>query len=276
VPDPDLFPGVQIHHKGGTYAVLDAGAHVLNWTPPGQQPVLWESPLARFEPGVAVRGGVPVIFPWFSAGLTGDRTPAHGFARTANWVRESLTDDVATTGRLQVVHSLTADGFDSAPFDARLIAEFAADQLRVQLVVTNPGPDVFTYEEALHTYFAISDIGRISIDGLDGCAYQDKVTGTAETQAGGVRFSGRTDRIYTHAGEATIDDPGRGRRIHVGKEGSANTVVWNPGRDLAMTQRDIGDYYAEFVCVEAANVGASAITLDPGETHAIAQVVRLS
>ena len=123
MPDPDLFPGVQIHHKGGTYAVLDAGAHVLNWTPPGQQPVLWESPLARFEPGVAVRGGVPVIFPWFSAGLTGDRTPAHGFARTANWVRESVTDDVATTGRLQVVHSLTADGFDSAPFVARLIAE---------------------------------------------------------------------------------------------------------------------------------------------------------
>ncbi len=274
--DPEVFPGVQTHFNGGTYAVLDAGAHVLNWTPPGESPVLWESPLARFEPGVAVRGGVPVIFPWFGAGPTGDRTPAHGFARTATWTRESVVDDVQHSGRLDVAYRLDSDGFDSAPFTAHLRVGFAADRLRIELEVANPGPEAFSYEAALHTYFDISDIASIAIDGLDGCTYQDKVAGTRETQAGSVRITGQTDRIYDHTGTVTIEDPGRGRRIHVAKEGSANTVVWNPGRDLAMAQRDIGGYYTEFVCVEAANVGESAVILAPGGTHSIAQDIRLS
>lgn len=279
--DPELFPGVQVHFNGGTYAVLDAGAHVLTWTPPGRQPVLWESPLARFERGVAVRGGIPVIFPWFGAGIGGERTTAHGFARTAAWTRASVADDVHRTGRLEVRYTLTADelgpgGIDSAPFAAELTAIFAPDHLRVSLEVTNTGTAEYIYEDALHTYFAVSDVGRIAIDGLAGCSYHDKVSDAVNVQSGSVRFTGQTDRIYVHSGEVIIDDPGRGRRIHVAKEGSADTVVWNPGAQLGAAMADVGAYHAEFVCVEAANIGEHAIRLAPGDTHALAQVIRLS
>ena len=272
----DFFPGVETHYLGGNYAILNAGAHVLAWTPREQVPVLWVSPLAVFEPGVAVRGGIPVVFPWFGAGPSGDRTPSHGFARTATWERVGLVDDVAATGRLEVRHRLTEDGFDSAPFTAELLSEFARDHLRVCLSVTNTGTEKFTYEEALHTYLAVSDVARISLDGLDGSTYTDKVDGGEQVQAGPVRFTGETDRLYAHTGEVVVDDPDWSRKIRVSKDGSATTVIWNPGATKGAALTDVGKYWADFVCVEAANTGSEAVTVLPGETHTLTQTLKLA
>ncbi len=273
--DSDFFPGVETHSPGGHYAVLDAGAHVLAWTPRDQVPVLWVSPLASFEPNVAVRGGVPVVFPWFGGGPNNDRRPMHGFARTATWQRVRVSDDVATTGRLEVRHRLTADGFDSAPFSADLVSEFTRDHLRVSLEVTNTGTADFSYEEALHTYLAVSDVARISLDGLDGCGYVDKAGGGERVQAGAVRFTGETDRLYSHAGDVVVEDPDRSRRIRVSKQGSATTVVWNPGAARAASMSDVGQYWSGFVCVEAANTGARIVTIPPDGTHTLAQTLDL-
>lgn len=275
-----IFPGIETH-KGGHYAVLDAGAHVLAWTPRGQNPVLWVSPLAVFAPGTAVRGGIPVVFPWFGAGPSGDRKPSHGFARTAAWRRTAVANDLATSGRLEVRHALDATGLDasglgSEPFEAELVSEFTAGQLSVSLVVRNPGPGAFRYEEALHTYLAVSDVGAVSVDGLSGCTYLDKVAGAAAVQDGPVRFTGETDRIYRHTAEVVVDDPDWGRRIAVGKQGSANTVVWNPGREKGTALADVGPNWPGFVCVEAGNVGDDAIELGPGEEHILTQTLRLS
>ena len=270
------FPGVQVRHRGGDYAVLDPGAHVVAWTPREQLPVIWMSPLAVFEPGVAVRGGVPVVFPWFGAGPGGDRRPSHGFARTAAWERSGLVDEVAVAGRLQVRHRLTSDGFESAPFSAELVSEFTRDHLRVSLAVTNTGTSAFTYEEALHTYLAVSDVARISLEGLDGCPYSDKVDVTEQVQAGPVRLAGETDRIYAHTGEVVLDDPEWSRRVGVSKDGSAHTVVWNPGATRGAALADVGTYWSDFVCVEAANTGPAAITVLPDETHILTQTLRLA
>ena len=136
---------------------------------------------------------------------------------------------MASTGRLEVRHRLTSDGFDSAPFTAELVSEFSSEQLRVSLEVTNTGTADFSYEEALHTYLAVSDVTRISLLGLDGCGYLDKVDGGEQVQAGPVRFTGETDRLYGHTGDVVVDDPDWSRKIVVSKEGSAITVVWNPG-----------------------------------------------
>ena len=269
------FPGVQVSHRGGDYAVLDPGAQVLAWTPREQLPVLWVSPLAVFEPGVAVRGGVPVIFPWFGAGPAGDRRPPHGFARTATWQRYGLSDEVATSGRLEVRHRLTNDGFDSAPFSAELVSEFTRGHLRVSLSVTNPGSEDFSYEEALHTYLAVSDVARISLDGLDGCSYLDKVGGGERVQAGPVRFTGETDRVYSHAGDVVVDDPDWSRKVRVSKEGSAVTVVWNPGAARGASMSDVAQYWPGFVCVEAANTGSRMVTVPAGGTHTLAQTLEL-
>lgn len=241
--------------------------------------MLWVSPLARFEPGVAVRGGIPLVFPWFGSGPDGDRQPAHGFARTAAWQRTALVDEVATNGRLEVRYTLDSDGFDSKPFRAELRVRFAHDQLRAELSVTNTGKDTFTYEEALHTYLAVSDIARVAILGLEGCHYQDSVPGAEQpdqVQAGPVRIKGETDRLYDHTGELLLDDPDWSRQIRVAKDGSATTVVWNPGAAKGAGLADVGQNWAGFVCIEAANVRETAISLAPGETHLLAQQLHLT
>jgi len=270
-----LFPGIETNYRGAHHAVLDAGAHVLAWTPRDQVAVLWVSPLAVFDPGVAVRGGIPVIFPWFGAGRSGERTPAHGFARTADWERVGLLDDLVQTGRLEVRHRLTDKGFDSPPFSAELVSEFTRDHLRVALTVTNTGTDDFDYEEALHTYLAVSDVARISLEGLDGCSYLDKVGGGEQVQAGPVRFTGETDRVYSHTGDVVVDDPEWNRKIGVSKQGSAITVVWNPGAVRGGAMADVAQYWPGFVCVEAANTGPRMVTIPPSGTHTLEQTLEL-
>jgi glucose-6-phosphate 1-epimerase len=273
------FPGIETFHRGDHYAVLDAGSQVLQWTPTGRNPVLWVSPLAVFEPGVAVRGGVPVIFPWFGGGPDGDRTPAHGFARTAAWRRTSVTNEVAASGRLEVRHELDASGRDSEPFGAELVAIFTPRTVSISLAVTNTGAGTFRYEEALHTYLAVSDVAQVAVDGLDGCRFLDKADGAGpdETvQAGPVRFDGEVDRIYRHTGAAVLDDPGWSRQVHVAKEGSANTVVWNPGERKGSALADVGPTWPGFVCIEAGNVRDAAVELGPGERHILTQTIALS
>ncbi len=273
------FPGVEVHHRGGHYATLDAGAQAVAWQPPGQNPVLWLSPLASFEPGRAVRGGVPVVFPWFGAGPSGDRRPAHGFARTAIWRRDRVTNELAASGHLDVKHSLDEADFDSAPFDAELTTSISPDHVEVSLRVTNTGTDRFTYEEALHTYLSVSSVGQVAVDGLAGCAYLDKVDGAGPdeaVQAGPVRFAGEVDRVYRHTTDAVVSDPGWGREIHVGKRGSANTVIWNPGPTKGRALGDVGPNWSGFVCVEAGNVRDAAIDLAPGDVHILSQTIRLA
>ncbi|MFT4109083.1 D-hexose-6-phosphate mutarotase [Propionicimonas sp.] len=273
------FPGVELRHKGGHYAVLDSGAQVLSWSPPGQNAVLWVSPVADFEPGVVVRGGVPVVFPWFGSGVSGDRSPAHGFARTAAWRRGEVVNDLSATGRLQVRHTLEETGLGSAPFSAVLDVTFAHDLLTISLTVTNTGTATFSYEEALHTYLAVADVTAIGIDGLDGCAYLDKADGAGPDevhQDGTVRFDDEVDRVYRHTGTAVVTDPGWARTLTVGKDGSANTVVWNPGPVKGSALADVGRYWSGFVCVEAGNVRDAAISLDPGELHILTQTVEIA
>lgn len=279
------FPGVETHFNGRQYAILDAGAQTIAWEPAGQLPVLWLSPLADFDPGNAVRGGVPVVFPWFGNGPDGNRQPKHGFARTALWHRAEVTETVKETGELTVRYTLGAadvpdrpDAAEFPSFAAELTASFGNAALTTTLTVTNTGEQPFTYEEGLHTYLKVCDVTRVSVSGLEGCSYTDTATGAAPTrqlQTEPVRFDGEVDRIYDCAGPVVVDDPGFSRRIRLTTHGAANTVVWNPGRTLGKSVRDIGQYWSEFVCVEAANVRSAAITLAPGEQHALSQHVGL-
>jgi glucose-6-phosphate 1-epimerase len=61
------------------------GAQVTAWQPPGERPILFTSPNAVFAAGKAVRGGIPIIFPWFGPNRRAPSAPQHGFARTATW-----------------------------------------------------------------------------------------------------------------------------------------------------------------------------------------------
>lgn len=251
----------------GSGSVYDHGAHVVAWTPTDGAPVLWLSELSEFSPDSPIRGGVPICWPWFSLGPNGDRLPMHGVARTRRW---------AFLGSHEAAQSVTAhyrlDAADVAPSQVQVdfTASFGAS-LRLELHVTNRSTVPFAYEEALHAYLAVGDVRRVEIEGLDGCAYLDKVAagGPANrTQLGEVHLSAETDRIYRTSGLVEVRDPVLGRRLRIRRSSSADLVVWNPWAAKAHALADMpDDGWISMLCVEGANVGDAAVHLEPGQAH---------
>ncbi len=235
------------------------GAHITHWKPTDSPPVIWMSEQALFQPDKAIRGGIPLCAPWFAGGPSGVRSPAHGWFRISEWTLA----DVADEGGVVTVR-LTLDGPGaSAVYEVR-----CADTLALSLTVQAVGGPL-ELEEAFHTYFAVSDVRDISIDGLSGCTYSDKTAGgRVSTQRGPVVLNAETDRVYAHEKAATIIDPGHDRRISVSKRGSLTSVVWNPWEAKARAMADFGDdAWVGMVCVETANAMGDAISLSEGASH---------
>ena len=274
------LPGVE--DASGRYQVFDHGAQVTAWRPAGEsRPVLWLSSATAYAAGKAIRGGVPICFPWFGPGLTGDKKPAHGFVRAIAWRRGEVTENGDT---LRVEYTIDPAITAEQPefphdYEARLTVTFASDHLQISLWAANTGDEPFTVEEALHTYLAVSDVRAVTIDGLDGVTYLDKnlpEPAFDQVQSGPLRLTGPTDRVHLHDGPVTVDDPGFGRRLRLTTEGSADVVVWNPWEDAAAGMADMGaGEWTGMVCVEAANVFADAITLLPGEDRTITQRIEV-
>ncbi|MGV8847526.1 D-hexose-6-phosphate mutarotase [Tessaracoccus sp.] len=276
--------GIEARPGSGHYGVYDHGAHVWAWQPSGHKPVLWTSQQSMYESGQAIRGGVPVIFPWFGTGSSGTLTPPHGFARLHTWQRTLVDDTTDVDGKLVVEYRMDHEppgphsGFSHA-FAISLRVVFSPDHLEVGMEVSNAGEVPFTFEEAFHTYLAVGDVGRISIDGLEGANYLDRVAGASRVecvQDGPVAITSETDRLYGHSGDIVLDDPAWGRQLKITKEGSANTVVWNPWIAKSAVMPDFGeDEWGSMVCIEAANLLDNAITLEPGHSHLMRQRISL-
>ena len=260
-------------------AIHAHGAHVLSWLPAGHDEVLFLARGAVFDSQAAIRGGIPVIFPWFGPGRTPGMSPSHGFARTAPWQLDRVDDgpDVARVEYRLTEADATSPWFPG-PFEASLTVSFGRE-LEVALSVRNSGTEPFSYEDALHAYFAVSDIERIGVEGLHGARYFDKTAPIGSPpgqQAGPIAFLGETDRVYDSTADVRILDPGSSRTIAIAKEGSGSTVVWNPWAEAAGALPDLepGEW-RRFVCVEVGNARERAIELAPGATHRTAMRVTL-
>ncbi len=246
------------------------GGHVTSWAPTDASDVFYCSPNTIWQDSSAIRGGVPVCFPWFGDKASNPAAPAHGFVRTKAWSLRSIEQ----VGEDVAVSMFTESSDDTRkwwPFDFRLVcrATFGA-QLKLELIATNTGADPFSFEEALHAYVAVSDVQLATVRGLDSTRFIDKVDHlTEKTQSGDIRLSSETDRVYLNTRhDIEVIDPARGRRITLHKENSATTVVWNPWAEKSAAMRDLGaGQWRHFVCVETSNVGAFAVRLGPGETH---------
>jgi glucose-6-phosphate 1-epimerase len=254
------------------------GAHITEWTPAGQRPVIWMSQASALERGRPIRGGVPICFPWFGAGRDSQMSPLHGFARLADWSFVSAVDlDDVVTLTFRLTHADVTDLPGAAAwgqeFELTYVVTFGAE-LTIVLTVRNTGPTDFSFEEALHTYFAVEDIRQVSVDGLAGTRYLDKAAGTGAdfaVQEGPVRFSEETERVFYSTSATTIADPKADRSIRIAKYGSSNTVVWNPWQAKAGSMSDFDDDgWPDMVCVETANAVDFAITLRPGAAQAMA------
>jgi D-hexose-6-phosphate mutarotase len=251
------------------------GAQVTHFQPRDARPVLFLSRESRFEagaPGKAIRGGVPICFPWFGAKPDDPAAPAHGFARLLAWQVTDLSRD--DRGRARATLRLDASDYTRRffPHDFAAVLSVTVDaSLQLGLTVVNRGSVPMRIEEAFHTYLAVDDARRVSIRGLEGGAYIDKTEGAARKlgEPAPIAITRETDRVYPGArGAVTIDDPVGSRRIVVDKSGSATTVVWNPWSAKAAAMTDFGDdEWTEMACVEAANTGEDAVTIAGGESH---------
>jgi glucose-6-phosphate 1-epimerase len=246
--------------------VYDYGAHLWSWSLDGQ-PVLWQSAFSKREAGMPLRGGIPICWPWFGPGRSGEQTPAHGIARTSDWALTAVAERAGN-----VVHTyslLPGDAPGSMLGDGWHVAYEVSvgDELDLALTVANDGLLPFSYELALHTYLAVGDVREVSISGLDQASYLDKVDGEEKVQDGDIRISSETDRVYDQATAVVVSDPVLRRRLLITSEGAASTVVWNPWVAKAAAMPDFGDNeWTSMLCIESGNVLGHAVTLDPGHT----------
>lgn len=243
------------------------GGHVLHYQPAGQSPVLWHSQKSLFETNKPIRGGVPVCWPWFGAHPSDATLPIHGVARLVQWkpVASSATAKATTL----TLRCPATPGIDAIA-ELTVVLDTA---LKITLATTNTGDATMPLSEALHSYFSVSDIHKISVNGLNEQQYIDTLLTERPTltQKGSITFEAETDRIYINTPNACdIADPGMHRRIRVSKEGSLSTVVWNPWIAKAARMPDFGDKeYPEMICVETANCGPNTLRLESGQSHAI-------
>ena len=256
--------------------VHDQGAQVTRWTPAGTSDVLYVSTAVRLQQGGAIRGGVPVCWPWFGPGRAAGMEPAHGFVRTAPWdLVERVEGDDAVAFSHRVTSRIATSPHWPHPYTLELRSRFGR-RLELSLTSTNTSDAPVDLEEALHAYLAVGDIRQVRLEGLDGATFFDKVTDTERQQSGPVTFEGETDAVFRTSEAVTVVDPVLGRRLVITTGGASNVVVWNPWEEKAAEVRDIGDGdWLRFVCVEGANVFENAVALDPGESRTMTYTIEV-
>jgi D-hexose-6-phosphate mutarotase len=275
-PGQGGLPRIAIDIAGAHGEIYLHGAHITAYTPPGGGPLLFLSQESQFAAGKAIRGGVPLIFPWFGPHPTDSKLPAHGFARTTEWELQSVRQD---TDRVIVELALNSSEATRRLWPHEFALRFVVvigPRLEMSLTVRNSGTAPFTFEEALHTYLAVSDVRHVSILGLAGRDYLDKMLCGQRLRQGDdpIRIVGETDRVYLGTPDTVTVEESTGRRIVVSKTGSNATVVWNPWIAKAKAMSDFGDdEWPHMLCIETANAAEHAVFLQPGEEQVMKAVL---
>jgi D-hexose-6-phosphate mutarotase len=273
------LPKVQITSPEISGEMYLHGAQVTSWKPAAAEEVFFVSRQARWEHGRAVRGGVPVCFPWFGDNADNPTAPAHGFVRTKAWQLESIvqSDDGITVVMFTESDNETRRWWP-ADFRLALHATFGST-LTLALVVTNTGTKTMRFEEALHSYYRVGNIHDVRVRGLDATKFLDKADSNREKlQHGDIAIVSETDREFLDTrSHVDVDDAALRRRVRTVKDQSLTTVVWNPWVKKAHALSDLADdEWSAFVCVETCNAGVFAVELPPGEQHTMRSTVSVS
>jgi len=270
------LPRIQITGPGAEGEMYLHGAQVTSWKPGGNDEVLFLSTKSRWQEGQAIRGGIPICFPWFRAKTDDPKAPAHGFVRTRSWQLDSIVEE-----KRGVVVSMSIESDDQTrrwwPADFRLVHRVVfGPELILELTCTNTGKTDLSFEEALHTYNRVSDVANVRLQGLAGLQFLDNTDlNIAKVQAGDVTIASATDNAFM-ATNTNVDllDPKFRRHIRLQKANSLTTVVWNPWNEGAARLGDLSDgEWTQFLCVEASNILTAAVSLAPGEEHKMKAVL---
>lgn len=255
---------------------------VLSFQPSGEpDDLLFVSDSAYYQTGKAIKGGIPICWPWFGPDPDGQGRPSHGFVRNRPW--NILGTATTAEGATQVTLGLTATPETQGiwPYAFELAIEITVGTtLTVALITRNTGEQPFTITQALHTYFKIGDVHKVSVLGLENANYLDKVDGGIEkAQIGAVAITDEVDRIYTNLNPdqpLVIADLALGRQIHITATGSKTAVVWNPWAKIAAAMADLADDdYLRMLCVETANAADEIVTVPAGDEFRLAATYRI-
>ncbi|ANY90715.1 MULTISPECIES: D-hexose-6-phosphate mutarotase [Pseudomonas] len=266
--------------------IAQQGAQVLSYQRLGEPPLLWLSDQAIFRQGKSVRAGVPVCWPWFGnlqrnpqavqAMYHDEQAPAHGLARTRDW--QLLGIEEAAEG-LRIEFSLPQALGDLPGWphevELKLLIEMGT-QLKMTLSSLNQGNDSVTISQALHSYFAVSDVRQARVEGVDNLGYIETLADwELRQQHGALGFAGETDRIYLQTPDLLkIVDPQWNRRITLHSTGSRSAVIWNPWTERARELTDMADDgWQRMLCIETANVWDDVVTLAPGASHSLSVTI---
>lgn len=274
----------RIRHGQAELVVAQQGAHIISYQIDGDQPLIWSNPGAVFKHGKAIRGGMPICWPWFgnfqrnphsvqAMRRSSEPANAHGEVRAIDWELMGMGED----GDALIVEFIQpkAEGhLPGWPHSVGLKLQIRLDAaLNVSLVSFNAGQEDVTLSQALHSYFAVSDIKQVRIEGLDGVSYLNTLESWEQqkVQAGDITFSGETDRIYQDTPDLiSVIDPEWKRKIQIQTIGSNSAVVWNPWIEKTKTFNDMeADGWQNMVCVETANVMTDIVTIKPNDMHVV-------
>ncbi len=277
------YPAYQIETAFCSATVALHGAHLTHWKPAhSSQPVIFNSPESVYREGKAIRGGVPICWPWFNAHPTApEQHPSHGVARNRFWTLESATVE-AGVATIRLALPVTPAIAEHVPFPYHLTAIFTLGKTcRLSLETTNLSSQNIPVGGALHTYLAVSDVEKIYLTGLQNTPYLDTTVSPTREEIQSqeqLRVEGEVDRIYSGTGnEVELIDEKWQRRIVVGKEGSLSTVVWNPWLAKATALADLpNEAYRDFVCIEATNARQDTRITPPGKTHNLVTTLQVN
>jgi glucose-6-phosphate 1-epimerase len=254
------------------------GGHITSFAINNAEELLWLSPMAIFAKGKAIRGGIPLCWPWFGKHPSGSSLQQHGFARNSIFdVKDTIELE---NGDLQIVLGLTANAatMELWPYHFSLELRITAGMsLSVELVTHNLDSKVFSVTEAIHSYFNVRDVSKIRLNGLQGSTYYDQLLDNYFVQTElNCTLSSDTDRIYQVPDNEILLLQDKAPNIRIEQEHGNAVVVWNPWIEKAKSMSDFPDNgYKNMLCVEAANARYSAIELAPGNSHSIKQTISL-
>jgi len=273
---PGGFPILSVTNAHGTLELTPYGGHILSYQPAGQAPVLFVSRASTYIPGKPIRGGIPICWPWFGPRLDDPAMPMHGFARLLFWNVEAVSPSAnGTEVRFSLHNDERTQPYWPHAFELTLRVVLGT-QLQVELTTRNTGSEPFALTQALHTYFSVGDIDRVTIAGLEPASYFDSLTRTAVAPEGkSIAIQSEVDRVYGNtSADCRICDAALKREIRVAKSGSHSTVVWNPWVEKSKRMADFGDdEFSGMLCIESTNARDDVVTLPPGSSHTLSQIL---
>lgn len=267
-----LMPALQIRNTHCDALVSLQGAQLLSFRAAGQKPLLWLSEQAAYLPGKAIRGGIPLCFPWFGPHAADPQKPAHGFARQREWTLWQAREQADHTA---LAFRLSDDDATRALWPHAFVATLTLTlgaTLSVTLQVENTGSTAFRFSFALHSYFPVTDIESVRVEGLEAQGFIDQLQNDARCPAeqAAIRFSRETDRLYEGAGGyyRIVDEAGDGS-IRIAAPSCHSAIVWNPWTEKTQRLADMAnEAWRHMLCVECGNAGRDTIELAAGQQRA--------